>query len=76
MLRRFVMPDLDNPDAEIWEVSTKPLLILTIKPKEKTKEEKEKEKAAKKDKKKKAVKVDDKTLINFSPSQETVQAEL
>lgn len=77
MLRRFVMPDHDDSDAEIWDISTKPLLVLTIKEKKDQKEDEEKDKDKKKGRKeRKKTHSNDRDLIVFDPSPEVIISEL
>lgn len=76
LLKSFVMPKMDDQEDEIWEVSSKPLLILSIKPREKTKEEKDKEKKERREGKKKRSKTVNKNLIFFDPAPEDIREKI
>jgi len=62
-LRKFVIPEMESKDAEVWTISPNPLLILEMKSKDR-------------DKKKKREKNVDENLIFFEPSQDQVMENL
>ena len=63
-LRKFVLPDYDDSNSEVWKISDNPLLILELKNKDRQKQSKQT--------KKKGAKEEEENLIFYEPSQEVV----